>query len=49
MYMHPVTSTDHEVNGNGKFGVTSSALTTNFHILVSRGGGWFGISRTIKF
>ena len=26
-----------------------SALTTNFHILVSRGGGWFGISRTIKF
>ena len=28
---------------------TTSALTTNFHILVSRGGGWFGISRTIKF
>ena len=25
------------------------ALTTNFHILVSRGGGWLGISRTIKF
>ena len=27
----------------------SRALTTNFHILVSRGGGWLGISRTIKF
>ena len=27
----------------------SSALTTNFHILVSRGGGWLGINRTIKF
>ena len=26
-----------------------SALTTNFHILVSRGGGWLGISLTIKF
>ena len=26
-----------------------SALTTNFHILVSREGGWLGISRTIKF
>ena len=29
--------------------IMNSALTTNFHILVSRGGGWFGISRTIKF
>ena len=29
--------------------VRTSALTTNFHILVSRGGGWLGISRTIKF
>ena len=27
----------------------TSALTTNFHIVVSRGGGWLGISRTIKF
>ena len=26
-----------------------SALTTNFHILVSRGRGWLGISQTIKF
>ena len=25
-----------------------SALTTNFHILIARGGGWLGISRTIK-
>ena len=29
--------------------VICSALTTYFHILVSRGGGWLGISRTIKF
>ena len=27
----------------------NSALTTNFHILVSRGRGWLGISQTIKF
>ena len=27
----------------------ASALTTNFHILVSRGRGWLGISQTIKF
>ena len=33
----------------GLLSVQNSALTTNFHILVSRGGGWFGISRTIQF
>ena len=32
-----------EING------LTSALTTNFHILVSRGGRWLGINRTIKF
>ena len=26
-----------------------SALTTNFHILVSRERGWLGISQAIKF
>ena len=29
--------------------LTTSTLTTNFHIFVSRGAGWLGISRTIKF
>ena len=28
-------------------GMDDSALTTNFYIVVSRGGGWLGISRTI--
>ena len=31
------------------YNIQYSALTTNFHILVARGGGWLGISRTIKF
>ena len=29
--------------------MSGSALTTNFHILVSRGRGWLVISQTIKF
>ena len=31
MYMHPVTSTDHEVNGNGKFGVTRCLAYNSMH------------------
>ena len=34
---------------NGGKPLKHSALTTNFHILVSRGRGWLGISQTIKF